>query len=142
MRDLAYDLAENAAKIRYDDLPADVVEITKKFILDTLATLIAGSSASGCDAVVEQVKPAGLLADEVAQQTFTDKGRIRYPAFDVLVINGLKGLFNLLDGKFQGPFGIDVVFCYKLFYPINEGRIFQHKEMSFEDKGMLLDYIM
>jgi len=59
MRDLAYDLAGNAAKIKYDDLPKDVVEITKKFILDTLATTIAGSSASGCNSVVSHIKDWG-----------------------------------------------------------------------------------
>ncbi len=59
MRDLAYDLVGNAAKIKYDDLPKDVVEITKKFILDTLATTLAGSSAPGCDSVVDQVKDWG-----------------------------------------------------------------------------------
>jgi len=59
MRDLAYDLVGNAAKVKYDDLPKDVVEITKKFILDTLATTIAGSSAPGCESVVEQVKDWG-----------------------------------------------------------------------------------
>lgn len=59
MRDLAYDLAGNAAKVKYDDLPKDVVEITKKFILDTLATTMAGSSAPGCSSVVEQVKDWG-----------------------------------------------------------------------------------
>jgi len=59
MRDLAYALVGNAAKVKYDDLPKDVVEITKKFILDTLATTIAGSSAPGCESVVEQVKDWG-----------------------------------------------------------------------------------
>jgi len=59
MKDLAYDLAGNAAKITYDDLPQDVVEITKKFILDTLATMIAGSSAPGCKSVVDLIKDWG-----------------------------------------------------------------------------------
>ena len=51
MRDLAYDLVANAAKVNYGDLPEDVVEITKKFILDTLGTIIAGSTAAGCPQV-------------------------------------------------------------------------------------------
>jgi len=59
MKDLAYDLAGNAAKVKYDDLPKDVAEITKKFILDTLATTIAGSSAPGCKSVVDLVKDWG-----------------------------------------------------------------------------------
>ena len=59
MRDLAYDLAANAAKMSYRDLPDDVVMITKKFILDTLGCAIAGSSAPGCGSVVEVVKDWG-----------------------------------------------------------------------------------
>lgn len=59
MRDLAYDLVSNAAKVKYDDLPKDVVGVTKKFILDTLATTIAGSSAPGCESVVDQIKDWG-----------------------------------------------------------------------------------
>jgi len=59
MKDLAYDLAGNAAKVKYEHLPEDVLEITKKFILDTLATMIAGSSAPGCKSVVDLVKDWG-----------------------------------------------------------------------------------
>ncbi len=59
MRDLAYDLAGNAAKVKYNDLPKDAVKITKKFILDTLATTTAGSSAPRCERVVELVKDWG-----------------------------------------------------------------------------------
>jgi len=59
MRDLTYDLAGNVAKVKYDDLPEDAVGITKKFILDTLATTLAGSSAPGCKSVVDQVKDWG-----------------------------------------------------------------------------------
>ena len=59
MRDLTYDLAGNVAKVKYDDLSKDAIEITKKFILDTLATTLAGSSAPGCEIVVNQVKDWG-----------------------------------------------------------------------------------
>jgi len=59
MKDLAYELAGNAAVIKYELLPEDIVGITKKFILDTLATTVAGSSAPGCQSVVGQVKDWG-----------------------------------------------------------------------------------
>ena len=59
MRDIAYDLAANAAGVKYGDLPEDIVEITKKFILDTLATTMAGSSAPGCNTVIDYVKERG-----------------------------------------------------------------------------------
>lgn len=56
MRDLAYDFVENACKIEWKDIPPDVVDVTKKFILDTFGTLLAGSTAPGCKTVVELVK--------------------------------------------------------------------------------------
>ena len=59
MTDLAYDLVSYAASTKYDDLPLDVVNITKRFILDTLATTIAGSTASGCRTIADQVKDWG-----------------------------------------------------------------------------------
>ena len=59
MKDLAYELVGNAIATTYQSLPEDVVDITKKFILDTLATTIAGSSGAGCRAVVDQVKDWG-----------------------------------------------------------------------------------
>ncbi|MFC1990830.1 MmgE/PrpD family protein [Chloroflexota bacterium] len=55
MTDLAYDLVSYAAGIKYDDLPRDVVDVTKRFILDTLATTIAGSSASGVRTITDQI---------------------------------------------------------------------------------------
>jgi len=59
MKDLAYDLVSNAARVKYDDLPSGAVEVTKKFILDTLSVAIAGSSALGCQSVMGQVKDRG-----------------------------------------------------------------------------------
>ena len=56
MRDLVYDLVENATKVKYGDLPKDVVETTKRLLLDLLATTVAGSSAYGCKSVVDQIK--------------------------------------------------------------------------------------
>lgn len=59
MTDLAYDLAGYVADVRYHDLPLPVVEITKKFILDTLATSLAGSGAPGCEAVGKLIERDG-----------------------------------------------------------------------------------
>ena len=59
MKDVAHDLVANAAKTQYGDLPSDVVEVTKKFVLDTLGTAIAGSSAPGCGDTVEVIKDWG-----------------------------------------------------------------------------------
>ena len=59
MRDLVYDLVGHAAKVNCGDLPQDVIEITKKFILDTLGTAIAGSSAPGSGSVADLIKDWG-----------------------------------------------------------------------------------
>ncbi|MDO8569161.1 MAG: MmgE/PrpD family protein [Dehalococcoidales bacterium] len=59
MRDLAYDLAENAAKTNYNTLSPNALEVTKKFILDTLGCAIAGSTAAGCPTVVKLVQKWG-----------------------------------------------------------------------------------
>ncbi|MBI2858830.1 MAG: MmgE/PrpD family protein [Chloroflexi bacterium] len=56
MDDLSYLIARTASQVTYKSLPLDAVEATKKFTLDTLATIVAGSSAPGCKAVVGYVK--------------------------------------------------------------------------------------
>lgn len=62
--DVGYALAENVANVKYEDIPADVVEITKKCILDTLGTIIAGSGAGAqIKEVVELVKEGGGRAE-------------------------------------------------------------------------------
>ena len=43
----------------FDDIPIEVVETTKKFILDSLGVAIAGFSAPGCKEIVELVKGWG-----------------------------------------------------------------------------------
>ena len=57
--DVIFRLAENVAKIRFDDLPEEVVEVAKKFVLDTVGNALAGSTASGARELVEQVKSWG-----------------------------------------------------------------------------------
>lgn len=47
----------------YDALPREIVEITKKFILDTLGVAVAGSSAPGCREIVDEVKAWGGRQD-------------------------------------------------------------------------------
>lgn len=59
MKDLVYPLVENALRIKYEDLPDNVVEIGKKFVLDTLAAMAAGSTAPGCSSVVDLTKDWG-----------------------------------------------------------------------------------
>ncbi len=59
-RDAAFDLAEHAVRTDYEDLPPNMVEVTKKNILDVIAVSIAGSSVGvGCREIVELVKEGG-----------------------------------------------------------------------------------
>jgi len=59
-RDAAYDFAEHTVNTRYQDIPANVAEVTKKDILDVIAVTIAGSSVgAGCREIVELVKEGG-----------------------------------------------------------------------------------
>lgn len=50
--DAIYRMAKNVVDIRYEDLPREAIEATKKDILDTLGTILAGSSAAGCRELV------------------------------------------------------------------------------------------
>ena len=57
--DVIYTLAQTVADISYDKLPTDVVEVTKKQILDSLAVALAGSTSPGIGELVEIVKDWG-----------------------------------------------------------------------------------
>jgi 2-methylcitrate dehydratase PrpD len=57
--DLIEPLAENIVNINYNDLPEDIIDITKMCILDSIGTMIAGSDAPGCRNIVEIVKEWG-----------------------------------------------------------------------------------
>jgi 2-methylcitrate dehydratase PrpD len=60
MQDIGYTLAENIVDTQYEDLPEEVVDITKKTILDTLGTILGGSgTGDGIENVVEMVKAGG-----------------------------------------------------------------------------------
>lgn len=52
-------LAEYVAGTRFDDLPAEPIDTMKNVILTVLGTTIAGATAEGCEALVDQVKEWG-----------------------------------------------------------------------------------
>ena len=52
-------LAKNIVSIRYEDIPAKAIDLSKKDILDTLGVAIAGSKAEGSEQVVELVREWG-----------------------------------------------------------------------------------
>lgn len=57
--DPIFNLVRNVTQARYEAIPANVVEATKKEILDCLGVALAGSSASGVGELVELVKEWG-----------------------------------------------------------------------------------
>jgi len=60
VQDVGYVLAANIANVKYEDIPGDVVDVTKKTILDTLGTIIGGSGAgAGTKEIAELVKEGG-----------------------------------------------------------------------------------
>ena len=57
--DAAYSLAKNLVNVKYEDIPREVVEHTKKQILDILGVALGGSSKPGVKELVELVTEWG-----------------------------------------------------------------------------------
>ena len=57
--DATYDFAQNFVNVTFDDLPTEVVEITKKEVLDTLAVAVAGFGQPGPKELLELVQEWG-----------------------------------------------------------------------------------
>ena len=55
-RDLIYPIVEHAAGVAAERLSGSLVEITKRFILDTLAVMIAGKRSPGCAEIVRYAR--------------------------------------------------------------------------------------
>jgi len=57
--DAAYSLAKNLVNVKYEDIPREVVEHTRKQILDILGVALGGSSKAGVKELVELVMEWG-----------------------------------------------------------------------------------
>ena len=53
--DAAYLLAKNLVNLKYDDIPGDVIEHTKKQVLDILGVALGGSDKDGVKELAELV---------------------------------------------------------------------------------------
>ena len=53
MMDAAYEVARNAEQMRFEAIPPEALVATKRFILDTLGTTLAGSTAPGVPPVID-----------------------------------------------------------------------------------------
>lgn len=96
MKDLAYDIVENASNINYDSLPKEVVQVTKNFILDTIGNIIAGSSAPVCNKLIRFIKDFGGNRESTVIAYDT-----RVPSPDAAFINStmsfIRGLSDTQD---------------------------------------------
>ncbi|MFC2066024.1 MmgE/PrpD family protein [Chloroflexota bacterium] len=57
--DVIFDLAKTVVNARYEDLTPEVVEVAKKFIIDSIGVAIAGSSADGNAEIVDLIREWG-----------------------------------------------------------------------------------
>ena len=52
-------LSRNIIATRYDDLPTEAKDAAKKCVIDTLGVMVAGSTAQGCETIVNMVREWG-----------------------------------------------------------------------------------
>jgi len=86
------DLLAFSKKLRYEDLPQEVIDSAKKSILDTLATTVAGSSAEGCEQLISLVKAWGGREEA---RILVDGSRV--PAFNAAFVNSTMARARDLD---------------------------------------------
>jgi 2-methylcitrate dehydratase PrpD len=75
-KDASFAFAEMVTNLRYEDIPPEAVEATKKDILDTLGTTLAGSSAEGTQELIDQIKYWGGREES---SIFIHGGRVPSP---------------------------------------------------------------
>ncbi len=97
--DIAHRLAAHVAGAGYEQLPSAVVATTKTFILDTIATIMAGSSDASCQEIVKLIRDWGGNAQS-AVLVFGD----RLPAVHAAYLNSM--LAHALD--FDDTYGYDL----------------------------------
>ena len=85
-RDIAIVLADYVARVRYQDLPAEIVVAAKRDVLDQLGVILAGRSALGCNEVVELVKEWGGKGES----TIIGRGE-KGPSFWAALANSMMG---------------------------------------------------
>jgi len=89
-------LVRNLTGIQFEDLPAEAVFAAKKCILDTLASLIAGTGAPGCPEIVRQALEWGGKPES----TILNYGR-KVPVFLAALANGTMARAVDFDDVFE-----------------------------------------
>ncbi len=96
--DAAYALAKNLATVKYGDIPPDVVEITRKQILDILGVALGGSSRPGVRELAEIIVEWGGK-EESTVLCFGNK----VPAPNAAQVNATMGHALDYDDTGDGP---------------------------------------
>jgi 2-methylcitrate dehydratase PrpD len=89
-------LVQNLIKVRYEDIPPQVLAATKKSIVDTFAAMLAGTSAQGCAEVVAQALEWGGKEES----TIFHYGK-KVPAFLAALANGMMARAVDFDDVFE-----------------------------------------
>jgi 2-methylcitrate dehydratase PrpD len=89
-------LVQNLIKVRYEDIPFQVLAATKKSVVDTFAAMFAGTSAQGCPEVVAQVMEWGGKEES----TVFHHGK-KVPAFLAVLANGMMARAVDFDDVFE-----------------------------------------
>lgn len=82
-QDISYTLAKHVVATQFNAIPAEVVELTKKDILDTLGVTVAGSSFPGTEPLLELIREWGGK-EEGTILAFGDK----VPSINAVLVNG------------------------------------------------------
>jgi 2-methylcitrate dehydratase PrpD len=96
--DAAYALAKNLVAVGYDDIPRDIVDITKKQVLDMLGVALGGSSRPGVRELAELIGEWGGKAES----TVLCYGQ-RVPAPNAAQVNATMGHALDYDDTGDGP---------------------------------------
>ena len=85
-------LVRNVIRTKYEDIPQQVREVAKRTVIDTLGPIIAGSTAPGCQAVVNMIKDWGGK-----KESTIIAGGLKVPAANAVWANATMGRSRELD---------------------------------------------
>ena len=101
-------VSKTYAKISYDDLPQNVVDITKMFILDSIGTSLAGTRAPGCQETMEVFRSMGGKSESTVMGF-----NLKLPAQFSALINSMT--MHALD--FDDTYDPAAMHCYTSVLP-------------------------
>jgi 2-methylcitrate dehydratase PrpD len=108
LEDIAHIVSKVYSKINYEDLPKDVIKITKMFIMDSIGTSLAGTRAPGCQETVDVFKKIGGNPESTVIGF-----NLKLPAFSSALINSMT--IHALD--FDDTYDPAAMHCYTSVLP-------------------------